>query len=126
MGVAVEETMNNTTNSHSETRTSTSDHQLSVDDLFDVLSASRRRAALTVLTERRSPMAVETLARAVAESEYGDVSAAPSESAVEDVLVSLHHVHLPKLDERRLVAYDRDEKTVATTDSTDTAPINVE
>lgn len=125
MGVDAEQIMSNNTNSH-ETRASASDYRLSVDDLFDVLVESRRRTVLAVLTDRRSPMAVETLARAVAEREHDDISMAPSESAVEDVHVTLHHVHLPKLDESRLVDYDRNERTVAPTDVADEVPIDLE
>jgi len=48
------------------------------------------------------------------------------ESTVHDVHVSLHHRHLPKLDDAGLLDYDHDDRTVAPTTATDGVPIDIE
>lgn len=80
------------------------------DDVVDCLANERRRTALAVLEERSGPTSRRTLAREVAERE-GDGE--PSRDAVEETLVTLHHVHLPKLVDAGIVEYDGDEMTVA-------------
>ena len=125
MGVDLEITMSDTINFQSETRPRAT-HGTSVDDLFEVLSEGRRRTILTVLTERRSSMEVERLAHAVAAREDATGSGTPSESTVERVHLTLHHVHLPKLDEAALVDYDREAGSVVATDAADGVPIDVE
>jgi DNA-binding transcriptional ArsR family regulator len=61
------------------------------------------------LDDRDEPMAVADLAAAVRGRETGDESPADAST---DVLASLHHVHLPKLERAGLLAYDADEGTV--------------
>src|SRR6056297_583241 len=70
-----------------------------LDAIFDVLSAERRRHVLYVLYRRSDDVAVEDLADAVA-------SAVGANSA--RVVADLYHVHLPKLAEEGIVEYDRD------------------
>ena len=125
MGVDVS-TMNNIANPHSETSTSTTDTEPSIDDLFAVLTEARRRTVLSVLTESTSPMDVESLATRVAARERDVDADSLSESTVEDVHVTLHHVHLPKLDDAGLVDHDRENGTAATTGAGDTVPIDIE
>lgn len=117
--------MSNTANPYSETRAGTGSQQPSVDELFEILSHERRRAVLATLSDHQS-VAVESLAADVAACESDDSPAVPSESLVDEVHVTLHHVHLPKLDDAGLVDYDRDEKTVETTSAADAVPVDVE
>jgi DNA-binding transcriptional ArsR family regulator len=80
------------------------------------LARPQRRTILAVLEDRDGslddrdePMAVADLAAAVRGRETGDESPADAST---DVLASLHHVHLPKLERAGLLAYDADEGTV--------------
>lgn len=73
----------------------------------------RRRAVLGILESRYGPQGRDDLAREVAVREAGEE---PSTEAVEEVLVTLHHVHLPKLEHAGLVDYDADEGMVSSTD----------
>jgi hypothetical protein len=84
----------------------------SVDELYDVLRAERRRQTLAVLTERQTPMPAEQIARAVAMRETDASQPRASESHVREVQLSLHHVHLPKLDAVGLIDHDPDAGTV--------------
>lgn len=94
-----------------------------IDELFDALRAERRRTVLSVLSDRERRMDLESLAEAVVAAEDGRAG----EDAVQRTRVRLYHVHLPKLDDADLVAFDRDDCTVAAPEAGfDGVPIEVE
>ena len=117
--------MSNSATSHSEPEESAVEEESSVDELFDVLRKSRRRAVLSILAGRQSPTNVQDLAHTIAVRENDVAPASLSESTIREVHVTLHHVHLPKLDEASLIDYDREEQTVETTNA-DAVPIDIE
>lgn len=80
------------------------------DSVIDCLAAERRRIVLAVLEGRTEPMARADLAREVARRESADE---PSDDVVKTVLVSLHHVHLPKLANAGLVEYNGTDEPVS-------------
>lgn len=82
----------------------------SLDTIFEVLVAERRRNALYVLYRHVGPVTLADLADEVASLEG---------EAVERVATSLHHVHLPKLVEVGIVEYDTEEALVRLTDHSD-------
>lgn len=88
----------------------------STDQLFDALADERRRVVLDSLFESGTPVDVGRLARRVAARERrgGEGDRGPPADAVHRVRVSLHHVHLPKLDDAGLVEYDPDGQAVRT------------
>lgn len=69
----------------------------SLDAIFEVLTAERRREALYVLYSRDEPISLTELAEEVASAEGSDV---------EQVAPTLYHVHLPKLADVGVVRYD--------------------
>lgn len=77
------------------------------DQVLRCLAHSRRRIVLSILAASDEPVDRAALAHAVArrdpETDAGDV---------EDVLLDLHHVQLPKLVEAELVALEDDRETV--------------
>ena len=72
-----------------------------------LLSAERRRIALSVLEDRADPMDLEALAAAVAARADDD-----GEDAVDRTMIDLHHSHLPRMDDLGVVDYDRDSGEV--------------
>lgn len=78
---------------------------LSIDTLFATLSDARRRYVIHYLLDREDGVAdVGTLAERIAAWERAtDRRDAP----VEDVIVDLHHAHLPLLADVGLVEYDQ-------------------
>lgn len=70
----------------------------------------RRGTVLTLVETRNGPRERGDLAREVAASE---ADGEPSAEAVDEVGVTLHHVHLPKLERAGLVEYDADDGRVS-------------
>ncbi|ELZ80878.1 hypothetical protein KU306_03985 [Haloferax larsenii] len=73
----------------------------STDELFDILGDHRRRAIIAELGSQTSPVTLFGLAGALSQRD-------PSHRGLvdEELVVVLHHVHLPKLDRAGLVEYD--------------------
>ena len=69
-----------------------------------LLSSDRRRVALEELAEQPTPVELDELAAGIAERETS--GSAVDESHVERVAISLHHNHLPKMDDLGLVDYE--------------------
>jgi DNA-binding transcriptional ArsR family regulator len=79
--------------------------------VFDALSHPRRRRILSTLRDSRGPRSLEDLGRSLVESgAFGDA---------EDAVVSLHHVHLPRLAEADLVEWDAESETVSRSEFSD-------
>ncbi|WP_433631150.1 DUF7344 domain-containing protein [Halomicrococcus sp. NG-SE-24] len=81
-------------------------NQLTDSEYFQLLSADRRRETLDVLAERTAPIELDALAAAVAAREK-DVDTV-TEEKVNQVSLTLHHVHLPKMADFGVVDYDSD------------------
>jgi len=84
--------------------------ELHESDRHHLLQSDRRRLVLAILGERDQPVGLGALAAAVAAAEEG-VDRADGD-ARERVTVSLHHVHLPKLDDYGVLRYDRESNAV--------------
>lgn len=84
----------------------------SLDALFEVLSDRRRRILLELLRTTDAPIALADAVREVLEREHETQFGELSDEIVEDVHVSLHHVHVPKLVTAGLVEYDADRRTL--------------
>jgi hypothetical protein len=83
------------------------------DGVLESLADERRRIALSVLSAADGTVDRERLAASVAaRAECVSETEVPPRDA-KDVLLSLHHVHLPKLDEAGLVEYDHKAEEVA-------------
>lgn len=97
--------MQNTTHSHTPT-------EQSLDTIFELVRNPRRRHAISVLSERESPLPLSELAAAVARRlDDSDRDAPPA--TPDEVAGSLHHVHLPKMDGANVVAYDAETSEVS-------------
>ena len=84
----------------------------SLDALFEALADARRRTVLDVLSHQYQQIQVETLAREVAAAEADTTEREVSDEVVEKAIISLRHVHLPRLSEAGLVRYDVEERVV--------------
>jgi hypothetical protein len=68
------------------------------------MSNERRRVLLGVLSEQSRPMTLDELTESVATQQSETVD--PSPDTVEEVMVALHHKHLPMLSSLGIIAYD--------------------
>jgi len=84
---------------------------LSRSESFELLSAKRRRITLGVLGDGPTTISLDELARAVAERESADGATRGSPSR-ERVATSLHHRHLPKMDDFGVLEYDPETNRV--------------
>lgn len=88
----------------------------SKDELFQILSNSRRRYIIYYLSQDGPELSLKDLATKVAavEGEMAESEVTPDER--QRVYISLYQTHLPKLQDADVVTYDEDERTVALTD----------
>lgn len=100
--------MSHATHSLLETAPSTTD--LTESERHRLLEVDRRRHVLAVLPDDGDSLTLEELAAAVAVHE-SDVDA-DDPAAVSRLATTLHHVHLPKMDDAGVLAYDPAEKRI--------------
>lgn len=91
------------------------------DELFDVLSHSRRRFTLQHLQTAETPLPVGELARELQSWESKQTVSAGGGTEQDTIEISLLHQHLPKMDEAGFVNYDDTWQMVALGDRTDEA-----
>lgn len=89
------------------------------DGVFAALASERRRIALRRLQTADDPVTLADLARDVAARQCDTDPSDVSEEVVEQVYVSLHHRHLPKLVYLGYLRYDEDRTSVVLTDEAD-------
>jgi hypothetical protein len=87
--------------------------EITKDEVFEVLSSSRRRLILYNLHRRGGKAVLRDLARDTAEAESDDDV---DDDVVKRFYISLYQTHVPKLEEVGLVRYDSDTKTISLTD----------
>lgn len=82
---------------------------LSVSTQHELLAVKRRRTTLTVLSTTEMPVSLDEIAEAVTCRETSD---GDQVEHARDVKVTLHHIHLPKLDSAGVVDYDAESGCV--------------
>jgi len=92
-----------TQSTYENTETQPGATELTESDRFRLLAAERRRDVLAVVTDRHAPFDLTDLATAVAKREHDEER--PAEETIEEVAISLHHAHLPLMDELGIIDY---------------------
>jgi len=77
-----------------------------LDTALSNLAIEQRRALLTILRDAQASITQSDLARELLRSDETDFE--PDRNLVDDVLVSLHHVHLPALADAGFIEFDRE------------------
>jgi len=89
---------------------------LAVSEYHRLLASKRRRVTLSILAAETGQISLERLATAVA-ARQSDV--ADDEASVDEVRITLHHTHLPKLAAAGAVEYDQTRHLVRPVESRD-------
>lgn len=92
---------------------------LTEDEVYDVLSNARRRAALHYLFQQRNSEDWPTLRELSREVAAWETDTATEDVAAEDrrrIHVAMHQTHLPTMEDHGVVEYDDSEKVVELTD----------
>lgn len=79
-------------------------------EIHDLLRNERRRQVIKHLQETVGKTTLRDLAEQIAEYETGE--SPPPKNIRNSVYNSLHQTHLPKLDQRGIIDYDSDRKTI--------------
>lgn len=88
-----------------------------LDALFSCLGDRERRRILGIVRERAAgPPTRRDLASRLVAARRGTPDGEPDDEAVQQALVDLHHVHLPKLEAAGLIDVDSDRATVTVAD----------
>lgn len=82
--------------------------------IYDAISSTRRRRILDILSEIDQSVTVRDLARETVRREQAESAQMVESEQIDTVHISLHHHHLPKLDELGLVEYKISEDRVET------------
>lgn len=90
------------------------DGEYSTDTIHHILRNTRRRAVLFYLKYHDTPVEMRDLTREIAAWEFDKEADSVSSEERERVYVSLHQTHLPTLDEKNIITYDKDRKTIDT------------
>ena len=93
-------------------------------EIHEILSNERRQLVLTFLREAEGTLTARELAIKIAESETGE--SPPPDNIRQSAYVSLHQTHLPKLDELKVVHYDRGDQTISLQQRADQVSVYME
>ncbi len=92
---------------------------LSKDNIFEVLSSSRRRYVIYYLYSHEGTAELKDLATHIAAWESGEPLDAITDEETRRVYISLYQTHLPKLAEFDIVRYDSDARIAELTPKAD-------
>ncbi|MFH5845721.1 hypothetical protein [Haladaptatus sp. CMAA 1909] len=88
---------------------------VSIDAVFTTLANQHRRSILYVLDDHVQPMSQSELLNVLANLKYGTTVDEIAPTDTERLSASLHHLHLPRLKDARLIEYDPSAETVSLT-----------
>jgi hypothetical protein len=88
----------------------------SKDELFQILSNSRRRYIIYYLARADEPVSLNRLATKIAATESDTSESEVTSEERQRVYISLYQTHLPKLEQSGIVTYDEDERIVSLID----------
>ena len=93
-------------------------------DIHDLLRNERRRQVIKQLQDTVGKTTLRDLAESIAERETGE--SPPPKNIRNSVYNSLHQTHLPKLDDRGIVEYESDRKTIRLTEDARSVDVYME
>lgn len=89
---------------------------LSPDEIFHILQTNRRRAVLDYLLDKDGPIKMSVIAEHVAADEHETTVAELTSAQRQRVYIPLYQSHLPKLDKKGIIEYDKPRGIVSPND----------
>ena len=83
--------------------------------LLELCQEQHRRIVLAVLATEKRSLTVNDLTKAIVKHNHHTPLLEVSEEESQQIRISLHHVHIPKLADLSLVDYDRERQLVEPT-----------
>jgi hypothetical protein len=80
---------------------------------LDILRNPHRRFVLSHLNGQEAPLTTRRLAQAIVDWESTSGEATPTGQTVEEVMVRLHHEHLPRLADSGVLTYDWERREIS-------------
>jgi len=94
-------------------------YSIQYDSILDLCQDQSRRIVLAMLAEEQRSLTVNDLAKTILkDTQQAPITAMPDDM-MSDISLSLHHVHLPKLDSAGLINYDSERQVVEPTERFD-------
>jgi hypothetical protein len=87
-------------------------NELCLDDLFEILKNQRRRRVVEYLKQHDGTVSLSELAEHVAAIEEDTTVEALTSQQRKRVYVGLYQCHLPKMDDKGIISYDKDRGTI--------------
>lgn len=82
---------------------------LTENERHELLRKERRRMVLDILADQSTPVTLAELVDEIAGREDDSVA---DENTVKQIRISLHHVHLPQMNEFGIISYDGESNTI--------------
>jgi DNA-binding transcriptional ArsR family regulator len=95
------------------------------DEILNALGDAKRRRIISLL-QKNGPVSQREVAHQLVAWEYDSTPEAVPDKAVEKVEIALHHNHLPKLEDAKLIEYDRRSKTLLVRDLPELAELCID
>ncbi|RQG93094.1 hypothetical protein EA462_02505 [Natrarchaeobius halalkaliphilus] len=89
---------------------------ISPDTVFDLLSHRHRRIVIELLVASDGVLTIRDLRNEIIEKEQGVEITEGDKEQIEQVFISLYHIHIPKLAEEGIVNYDQERTVVEPTE----------
>lgn len=90
--------------------------ELPPDDVFHILQTNRRRDVISYLLDEDEPVKMGHLAEVIAAKEHGTTVAQLTSTQRQRVYIPLYQTHLPKLDEKGVIDYNKSRGIVRPAD----------
>lgn len=81
--------------------------ELTQDEIFHILQTNRRRDVIVYLLEKNEPVKMGDIAEIIAADEHETTVAELTSTQRQRVYIPLYQTHLPKLDEKGVIAYNK-------------------
>jgi hypothetical protein len=96
-----------------------SERPITFDTVLDLCRDKHRRIVLAVLAAEQRSLTVNDLRRTILTRNHHTPVIDASEEVLTEIRVSLHHVHIPKLESTGVIEYDSERQLVEPTEQFD-------